>query len=134
MRNEFNISTISDMLQAINIFNDIHACQNYTLIKPEHAINFKKISYEMWLSYNIHIVSQTWENTSGGWQSIGGAAMTTQFTIIIEHIFSNSVWVFYSGKLAYICTMDSLYNKYKGQLEHLPGKSNAIKNLTLINV
>ena len=134
MRNQFDISTISEMLQTVDTFNDIHACQNYTLIKSQYAIDFKKISYNEWLCYNIHIVNQTWGNTSGGWEGIGGSAMTTRFTVIIEHDLSDSAWIFYSGKLAYVCVMDDSYEKYKGNLQHLPGKSSAIHKLTLINV
>ena len=134
MRNQFNISSISDMLQSVNTFNDIHACQNYTLIESQYAIGFKKISYNEWLCYNVYIVNQTWGNTSGGWEGIGGSAIIAQYTIILEHNLSNSAWIFYSGKLAYICVMDDLYEKYKANLQHLPGKQSAIQKLTLINV
>ena len=134
MRNNVDLLSITELLQSISTFNDIHACQNYTLIKPEYAEIFKKIRYDDWLSYNFHNINQIWGNTSRGWQTIGGSAMSSGFTVIIEHNQSNSAWIFYNGKLAYICEMDEKYEKYEGNLNKLPGKNSAFTELTLINV
>lgn len=129
-----DLLNITELLQSISTFIDIHACQNYTLIKSQYADIFKKIRYDDWICFDFHNINQTWGNTSRGWQTIGGSAMSSGFTVIIEHKQSNSAWIFYNGKLAYICVMDENYQKYQSNLSALPGKESAYDKLTLINV
>jgi len=90
--------------------------------------------FRLWDEIELHLISQTWGNTSGGWESIGGSAMTNDYTLIIENKWYNLSFVYYSGKLAYICEMDDKYTdiKQKGY-RGLPGIVGSSAKLTVIH-
>lgn len=88
-------------------------------IKDDSILELIKTSrdQESWNRLNLKCFQQTWGNTSGGWQSIGGSAMTSKYTVVIEVIPFNISLVFYNGKFAYCYKSDS----YKGKDRNLPG-------------
>lgn len=53
--------------------------------------------------FSIHIFEQMWGNTSGGFEGIGGSAMTTQTTYVLISNMPNydECLVFFNGGFAY---------------------------------
>lgn len=49
----------------------------------------------------IAMFPQTWGNTALGFGGIGGAAMTTAYTIVIREGFSGDCLVYFDGRFAY---------------------------------
>ena len=51
----------------------------------------------------IAMFPQTWGSTSLGFGGIGGAAMTTAYTVVIQamHSYSSEILVYFDGKFAY---------------------------------
>lgn len=72
-----------------------------------------KLQYHNWCDCELRVFSQTWGNTSCGWEGIGGAAMSTSKTLVIENKWTNISFVFYDGVLAYIAMMDEKWDKYR---------------------
>jgi hypothetical protein len=106
---------------------------NEKVVKRETKTWITPQEFDYWKDIDFHVVKQEWGNTAGGWGGIGGASMTSQYTVIIENYWFGFVCVYYHGKLAYICEMDSKYQEYmvKGY-GSLPGIEDCRKNLTVI--
>lgn len=85
---------------------------NTKIVKREKETWMTESEYRQWKEINFHYVAQMWSNTSCGWQGIGGSAMTNSYTLIIENKFYNLAYIYYGGKLAYICEMDDKYKPY----------------------
>lgn len=54
--------------------------------------------------YDFYTFEQMWGNTSGGFQGIGGCAITTQRTYVFipkDSIDNNTCFVFFGGNFAY---------------------------------
>jgi len=85
-------------------------------------------SIPSWNRPNVHIVTQLWSNTSGGWEGRGGCAMTNSYTIIIENPYIGLACIYYGNKLAYMVKIDSEYQKHaQSNYYKLPGLS-SVKN------
>jgi hypothetical protein len=106
---------------------------NEKIVKRDKDTWMKPEEYKYWREINFHVIKQTWSNTSGGWESIGGSAMTDQYTVIIENQWFGFACIYYSGKLAYICEMDDKYKAYTANsYRTLPGCYTCGKKLTVI--
>lgn len=57
--------------------------------------------YKKWSEIDISCFSQLWGSTACGWGGLGGAAMTTNYTVAIYNKNFNIIVVYWSGKLAY---------------------------------
>lgn len=86
-----------------------------------------------WENISLHVVPQMWGNTSGGRQNIGGAAMTEAYTTIIENKY-NLAFIFYYGKISYICVMDETYKELKDNGFRLPGNKDCVHKLEVLYV
>jgi len=87
-----------------------------------------------WKEINLHLVNQTWGNTSGGWEGIGGAAMSTRYTLVIENNWFGFAYIYYGGQLAYVCEMDERYKEYKDQsYRALPGRRSCRELLNVLS-
>jgi len=51
--------------------------------------------------YDIYIFEQMWGNTSGGFQGVGGSAMTNQNTYVLIPKCEGKCFVFFGGIFAY---------------------------------
>lgn len=53
--------------------------------------------------YEMYTFEQVWGNTSGGFEGIGGSAMTTQRTYVFipNHQFDDNCMIFFGGRFAY---------------------------------
>lgn len=112
MRREFGLRENQEFLSAVNSYNDL----SYTI--TQMGGDYKDILKEYfkdhtnhWSFADFHIIQTTWGNTSGGWQGIGGAAMTTNYTVVIENKMMSAAFIYFGGKLAYICKIDEKYNR-----------------------
>lgn len=128
----FDLKETSNLLNALSYYyNSI--CNSYYRITKDPDFVSKQINSFQWEDIDIHIIQQVWGSTAGGWQGIGGAAITTYNTVIIENNSLRRVFVFYHGELAYICKLDELYLRYKtsNKLHNLPGIAN-LNSLTVV--
>jgi hypothetical protein len=106
---------------------------NEKIVKRETSTQMTQEEYRYWKEINSHMIKQTWGNTSGGWQGIGGSAMTSTYTVIIENVWYGLVCIYYNGKLAYICEMDEKYNNYmRKNYRGLPGHGDCREKLTVL--
>jgi hypothetical protein len=109
---------------------------NKNIVKRETNSTFNDafgFFFQQWKEINLHVVPQTWGNTSGGWQGIGGSAMTKRYTVIIENHFYGFSCVYYNGELAYICEIDDLYKEHMATgYRIMPGMSPYKESLTII--
>ena len=132
---------ISDYEYLPNIFQHLgnkeqnerlQAFWNKNVVKRETSTHLTHGEYVQWKEIDLHVVPQTWGNTSGGWQGIGGSAMTKAYTVIIENGFGFAC-VYYNGELAYICEMDEKYQEMisKGY-DRLPGCNPYQETLTIL--
>jgi hypothetical protein len=146
---KIDLSEISDVMRSITDYNILfqrftNLCRdeqkdvlirfwNEKIVKREVSTWMAREEIILWNEIDFHVVKQEWGNTSGGWGGIGGAAMTSQYTVIIENYWFGFVCVYYQGKLAYICEMDSKYQEYMGKgYGSLPGIEDCRKKLTII--
>ena len=135
-------SAIADYEQLPNIFQQMGNREqnkrltefwNEKIVKREKSTYFTENEYREWKEIELHVVPQTWGNTSGGWQGIGGAAMTKAYTVIIESLWFGFACVYYNGKLAYICEMDDKYFELiKKSYNRLPGVNPHEEKLTIL--
>lgn len=131
------VSTIHHYQEIINYFHQLvsdtpEKLKEYweTKISPKSGNHLVRY----WNDVNLHLVSQMWGNTSGGWQGIGGNAMTTGYTIIIENNWFGLAYIYYEGQLAYVCEMDEKYDEYKKQsYRGLPGRGDCQKLLNVLS-
>lgn len=123
-------NTISGYFKLANYFNQLDPKQLDTLNQLAEIVSQNDIS--RWRDINTHVVRQVWGNTSCGWQSIGGAAMTADYTIVIENLIYGVIFVYYGGRLAYIAKIDDNLSKYRQtNYSRLPGLGSCAKDLTL---
>ena len=122
--------TISDYFKLANYFNQLDPKQLDILNQLAEIVSQNDIS--RWRDINTHVVRQVWGNTSCGWQSIGGAVMTADYTIVIENLIYGVIFVYYGGRLAYIAKIDDNLSKYRQtNYSRLPGLGSCAKDLTL---
>jgi hypothetical protein len=81
------------------------------VVGREKDLWLKDNEMTLWNGIDIHIVKQTWANTSCGWGGIGGASISSSYTTVIENYNYKFACIFYGSKLAYICKMDEAYMK-----------------------
>lgn len=87
-----------------------------------------------WLNIDFHYVQQGWSNTSCGWESMGGAAMRSAYTLIITNDYTQLAFIYYNGKLAYIAKIDDKWMKFeKDGFRKLPGHRSAVAHLNVIH-
>lgn len=63
-----------------------------------------RVLYDSKHDYEIEIFQQWWGNTSGGFEGIGGCAMTRQTTYVLHD--HNKAHVFFNGEFAYSIEMN----------------------------
>lgn len=142
---ELDIKTFSEVMAAVdhynnlpNHFTQLDQSQKDTLTTFwDHLYggDWKRASadYENWIHPNIHIIMQTWGSTARGWGGMGGAAMTSDWTVVIENIRAGFFAVYWDGRLAYIAKIDESSEIYsKKGYQYLPGLSRIKDNLTVI--
>lgn len=150
MRINFDLSDIADFTKAvssyqglINYISQLDQDQHESLktfydkilAKSENGKYLDRTSYGYWTEINIHMVAQTWGNTSGGWQGIGGSAMTQAYTIVIENRWFDAIFVYYNGELAYIADSGEKLKPFReNSFRHLPGRNECAKKLDVIYV
>jgi hypothetical protein len=111
--------------QAAEFFNKL--LEKYKLKYADH--NF----YKDWCQVDLHVVLQMWGNTSGGWEGIGGAAMSNIYTVVVENPRMGLSCIYYHGKLAYILEIDDKYREFiKARGYHFPGINSCSRTLTVI--
>ncbi len=111
------MSEIADLTGAISNYNKLASYlpqldnkQRETLdVLWQRALKFSRDgkymdheSYNIWQSIDLHMINQMWGSTSCGWGGIGGAAMTSSYTIVIENSYLNAIFIYYGSTLAYI--------------------------------
>ena len=149
MRLRIELSDMADLMKSIseyeylaNSFTQLSSGEgretlvkfwNEKIVKRETSTYMTEDEYRQWREINFHVVRQIWGNTSGGWQGIGGSAMTSAYTVIIENNWYGLACIYYNGKLAYICEMDEKYIDYMSkQYRGLPGHGDCREKLTVL--
>ncbi len=106
---------------------------NTNIVKRETSTWMTQSEHEQWKEINLHLVSQVWGNTSCGWEGMGGSMMSNSYTLILENKWYNLVFIYYRGKLAYICENDEKYQSIKQKdFRGLPGYNGCLDKLTVI--
>ena len=145
MRAEIDITEIANLTTAISEYmmlashvSQLDPAQKESLDKLYERVLAKSdkgryvdhIAYGYWKDINIHVISQTWGNTSGGWQGIGGSAMTKSYTTVIENKWFDAIFVYYSGKLAYIADSGEKLKPFReASFRNLPGMMSCSEKL-----
>jgi len=144
-RPNLDIKLFSEVMQAVDHYNSLP--NHFTQLDQSQTETLRAFwdklyggswermnaDYERWKSPNIHIVHQTWGSTTCGWGGMGGAAMTSAYTVIIENKWAGFIAVYWDGKLAYIAELDEKLDKYRAAgFEYLPGLSEARTELTIV--
>ena len=131
---EISFKDISNICNAINRYNELwyditslvrYNSKYYEKLKSFHDKH--QPSLNKWKDVDLHVIKQTWGNTSCGWQGIGGAAISSYYTIIIENLNYNISFIFYTGKLAYICYINEKYD-----INKLPGLAQCEDELDIL--
>lgn len=95
--------------------------------------NIKAYNTGYWNDIDMHVVSQSWGNTSCGWETIGGAAISHAYTVIIENRWHKLAFVYYGGQKAYICEIDERYQSFKQDgFKRMPGVRRCAGSLNVI--
>lgn len=119
MNRPFDIHEISDFMQALSHYKEL--VSDYPQLSREEKLTstWKKTDETQWWNcgmskhwddIEIHITKQIWGSTACGWGGMGGAAMSMDYNYIIHQKYTNLLFVYWSGKLAYICKRDSIEN------------------------
>jgi len=146
MHISIDLSQVADIISCISHYNNLSVyvkqldpSQQETLnIIGERLLKHSKdkiymdmATHYVWCDVNMHVISQIWSNTLGMYEGIGGAAMTSGYSVIIENKILNLACVYYGGKLMYIVDIDDKYQQVKNDnYRSLPGLSNVRKQLT----
>lgn len=125
MNAKLELNAVTDLVVVCNHYYEL---SNYYNQESGEALN---INYTKWTAVDVHMVSQYWGNTSGGWEGIGGAAIISAYTVIIENEALKRAFIYYGNKLAYVCVIDKKYNAFKCKLDHLPGYTKCDNVLTI---
>lgn len=51
--------------------------------------------------YSVTLFEQTWMSTALGFGGIGGQAITSAYTVVIDYMFTNEYSVYFAGRFAY---------------------------------
>jgi hypothetical protein len=146
MRAGIELEDMSNMMKSISEYNRLINYFTGIPTTPEHGETLKAFwenriinldtrtaDYRRWVDINVSIVNQMWGNTSGGWEGMGGSAMTKSYTVIIENRNYGMACIYYGGKLAYICETDDKYDAFReNSFIHLPGHERCTERLTVI--
>ena len=81
--------------EILNIKQNYVHYLDYEKLKEQHI---KRVYDD---DFDVYIFEQTWENTSGGFEGIGGSAMTNQTTYIIYLSLIMIVWFSLVERFAY---------------------------------
>ena len=152
--NKIELSEISDLTGAISNYNklanyltQLDSKQKESLeVLWQRALKFSRTTisdkkymdqeaYQCWQSIDLHMVSQMWGSTSCGWGGMGGAAMTSSYTTVIENSYLNAIFVYYGSTLVYIVDDNEKLEKYKSRnWKSLPGMDSAKSELDLFYI
>lgn len=119
MNDELNFQDFADFTQSFSHYKSLR--QYYPQLDSKNELlqdswqsgdrksDFSKSNiYKEWWDISIHIVNQLWSSTSCGWGGIGGAAMTYSYSFIVHQKVSDLYFVYWNGKLAYICNKSEI--------------------------
>jgi len=81
--------------EILNIKQNYGYHLDYEKLKEQHIRRIDDNDFE------VYIFEQLWGNTSGGFEGIGGSAMTTQTTYVLIPKFDHDCLVFFGGRFAY---------------------------------
>lgn len=145
---EMGLKVITEIMISIEHYNTLGGYINQLDSKQYDSLNEyyqKMLKYSRdgkfvdngymshWGNINVHIVKHMWGNTSGGWQGIGGSAITESYTVIIDSVDGDAIFVYYGGKLAYIAKNNDKLTSYRIEgYKYLPGLNSCKDTLDLI--
>lgn len=146
MSRNLGITELSNVMSAISHYQDLPS--HFTQLCSEQTESLEKFwkkafpsgymkdqyEYAQWTAANIHIILQGWSNTSCGWETIGGSAISHAYTTVIENRTHGIALIYYGCKLAYMVYMDEKYKDFIKEMgyERLPGMSKCTKVLNVI--
>ena len=134
---EYTFEHLSDYTQTITFHKRLGSYLSQLELNNQELkdLHQKYVKNDDWERFSIYQVQQGWSNTSCGWETMGGSAISADYTIIIHNLYLRVIFVYYNGKLAYIAKDDEKLEKYKNDLypyKYLPGMSKCTKQLNVI--
>ena len=132
--NELGLQEMTQVMTALNSYREMGtwiggSCRDQPALKEWYDKQLEMYGdkkkyigqqwYDTWTDADMHIVNQTWSSTACGWGGIGGAAMTSAYTVVIVNYNMKIVCIYWGGKLAYIAELNEKVNTCKW--ESFPG-------------
>ena len=129
MKEKFDIQSIANFMVALNSYREL--ANHLPQIDPSQKEALDSIwtqegkfegkywespVLKHWEEIDIHITQQMWGSTSCGWGGMGGAAMTSTYNYVIHQKYTDLLYVYWHGKLAYIVKRSEI-----ADLSRLPG-------------
>lgn len=109
MKNELTARDGADFLNAYSHYSEL--ASYFPQLDPKNEEIKKLVGEEPyyksklvhhWYDIEIHIASQTWGSTSCGWGGMGGASMSVGINFVIKQKYTDLLFVYWHGRLAYI--------------------------------
>lgn len=136
MRNvEYDFKTLQDLLSSIDYYKYLENIlpQLDRTNKELQDLYNQYYKNDNWLDFQVIQLVQNWSNTSCGWESLGGSAMSSDYTTIIYNRRLKIICVFYNGKLAYIAKDNEKLEVFKKDSYYLlPGYNSCSNKLDII--
>ncbi len=136
MRNvEYDFKALQDLLSSIDYYKYLENSlpQLDRTNKQLQDLYNQYYKNDNWLDFQVIQLVQNWSNTSCGWESLGGSALSSDYTTIIYNRRLKIICVFYSGKLAYIAKDNEKLEVFKKDSYYLlPGYNSCSNKLDVI--
>ena len=126
---EYNLEQITELTLAITHYQGLY---NYISQLEKGNKELQDLynipnKNSVWNKISVIQTIQSWSNTSCGWETMGGSAISSAFTTVIYNKYLQVMFVYYNGKLAYIAKNDGSVD-----MLNLPGIIDCNKKLDVI--
>lgn len=103
-------------------------------LQDKHKVKkWYEVPFGDWDRIDFHVSLQMWGSTATGWGGMGGAAMTEQYTVVVENSYLGIAGIYWGGQLAYLVEMNVKYYDYiKTRGYNIPSRRDSGTHFDLI--